>query len=319
MNSTRAISVRGLRKKFSDVTAVDGIDLDVERGECVGMLGPNGAGKTTTIEILEGIQEPSEGDVEILGMRYGKQGEEIRRRIGIQLQETQLYGKFSVEETVRTFRSFYDRQKEVEDVLKLVDLGEKRDTWIEKLSGGQKQRLALACALVGDPELLFLDEPSTGLDPAARRGVWQIVQNLKAEKRTILITTHYMEEAEVLCDRLVIVNRGKIIAQGTPRQLIDALGASEIIEIETEPTVDTAMLESIDGVVKATPFGDMTQLTVREVHRVVPRLLDELRAKGIELRGLTTRRATLDDVFLAHTGTTIEGADSAVLTNGGAK
>ncbi len=319
MNSTRAISVRGLRKKFSDVTAVDGIDLDVERGECVGMLGPNGAGKTTTIEILEGIQEPSEGDVEILGMRYGKQGEEIRRRIGIQLQETQLYGKFSVEETVRTFRSFYDRQKEVEDVLKLVDLGEKRDTWIEKLSGGQKQRLALACALVGDPELLFLDEPSTGLDPVARRGVWQIVQNLKAEKRTILITTHYMEEAEVLCDRLVIVNRGKIIAQGTPRQLIDALGASEIIEIETEPTVDTAMLESIDGVVKATPFGDMTQLTVREVHRVVPRLLDELRATGIELRGLTTRRATLDDVFLAHTGTTIEGADSAVLTNGGAK
>lgn len=319
MNSTRAISVRGLRKKFSDVTAVDGIDLDVERGECVGMLGPNGAGKTTTIEILEGIQDPSEGEVEILGMRYAKQGEEIRRRIGIQLQETQLYGKFSVEETVRTFRSFYDRQKEVEDVLKLVDLGEKRETWIEKLSGGQKQRLALACALVGDPELLFLDEPSTGLDPAARRGVWQIVQNLKAEKRTILITTHYMEEAEVLCDRLVIVNRGKIIAQGTPRQLIDALGASEIIEIETEPTVDPALLESIEGVVKATKFADRTQLTVQEIHRVVPRLLDELRAKSIELRGLTTRRATLDDVFLAHTGTTIEGADSAVLTNGGAK
>jgi ABC-2 type transport system ATP-binding protein len=313
MSASPAISVRGLVKQFGTLRAVDGIDLEVARGECVGLLGPNGAGKTTTIEILEGIQEPSGGEVEILGMRYTTHGEEIRRRIGIQLQETQLYGKFSVEETVRTFRSFYDRQKGVDEVLGLVQLDDKRKAWIETLSGGQKQRLALACALVGDPELVFLDEPSTGLDPAARRGVWDIVERLKAAGRTILITTHYMEEAELLCDRIVIVNRGKIIAQGTPRALIAGLGAAEVVEVKSTPDLDAEALRAIDGVVGLERREDSWRLTVREVHAVLPRLLDLVRARGAALERMTTRHATLDDVFLRHAGTTFEDAESGVL------
>jgi ABC-2 type transport system ATP-binding protein len=314
MNSSPAISVRGLRKKFADVTAVDGIDLEVARGECVGLLGPNGAGKTTTIEILEGIQLPTSGEVEVLGMRYATHGAEIRRRIGIQLQETRLYEKFSVEEIVRTFRSFYDRKKDVEEVLAIVGLTEKRGAWFEKLSGGQKQRVALACALVGDPELVFLDEPSTGLDPAARRSVWEIVTRLKEQGRTVLITTHYMEEAEILCDRIVIVNKGKIIAEGTPKQLIAELGAAEIIDIETAPAIERAELADVAGVVAVAPLGDPNsgglRLTVAEVRSTLPALLERVAARGATLQRLGVRHASLDDVFLKHAGTTLEGAET---------
>ncbi len=312
MLETPAISVRGLVKQFEKLRAVDGLSLEVVRGECVGLLGPNGAGKTTTIEILEGIQQPTSGEVTILGMDYKSQGAEIRRRIGIQLQETRLYEKFTVEETVKTFRSFYDRKKSVEEVLAIVGLLDKRDAWIEKLSGGQKQRLALACALVGDPELVFLDEPSTGLDPAARRSVWEIVQRLKSQGRTVLITTHYMEEAEILCDRIVIVNKGKIIAEGTPSALIAELGAAEIIEIETTPRANEAEIVTLPGVVAVSQDGNTTRLTVREIHVTVPALLDHLKNRGLTMQRLNTRRATLDDVFLKHAGTTLEAAESGV-------
>jgi ABC-2 type transport system ATP-binding protein len=215
-----AISCRGLVKRYGDVQAVDGLELSVERGECFGLLGPNGAGKTTTIEILEGLLEPTAGDVEILGRRWASDETWLRERLGISLQETHLPDKLTVVETIRLFRSFYARGRPVEKVLSLVALEDKRDAWYERLSGGQKQRLAVACALVGDPELLFLDEPTTGLDPQSRRQLWDLVLAFRAEGRSVLITTHYMEEAERLCDRVAIVDHGRVIALGTPKALI---------------------------------------------------------------------------------------------------
>jgi len=212
--------VRQLRKTYKGVVAVDGLDLDVARGECFGLLGPNGAGKTTTVEICEGLNEPDSGEVEVLGQRWTTHAHALRQRLGIQLQETQLSDKLSVTETLRLFRSFYDQGPTIEEVIKLVELGEKRDARVGTLSGGQKQRLALASALVGEPELIFLDEPTTGLDPQARRQLWNVVNDLKRAGRTVLLTTHYMDEAEVLCDRVAIVDHGKIIAQGRPSDLM---------------------------------------------------------------------------------------------------
>ena len=227
--SSLALRCTDLHKRYGDVVAVDGLALDVRRGECFGLLGPNGAGKTTTIEILEGLLAPDAGDVEVLGLRWATHGDELRQRLGIQLQETQLADKLTVEETVRLFRSFYDRGHDVGDVLRLVELESKRASWVNKLSGGQKQRLAIACALVGEPDLLFLDEPTTGLDPQSRRQLWDLLQAFRHQGRTILLTTHYMDEAEILCDRVAIVDRGRVIAQGTPRDLIASLGEARVV------------------------------------------------------------------------------------------
>jgi ABC-2 type transport system ATP-binding protein len=218
--SAPALRVRQLRKTYKGVVAVDGLDLDVARGECFGLLGPNGAGKTTTVEICEGLNEPDSGDVEVLGQRWNTNARALRQRLGIQLQETQLSDKLTVVETARLFRSFYDQGQTVEEVIKLVQLGEKRDARVGTLSGGQKQRLALAAALIGDPEMIFLDEPTTGLDPQARRQLWDLITDLKRAGRTVLLTTHYMDEAEVLCDRVAIVDHGRIIAQGRPSDLM---------------------------------------------------------------------------------------------------
>jgi len=211
-----AVRCHGLVKRYEDVTAVDGLDLEVRRGECFGLLGPNGAGKTTTIEILEGLTEPDAGEVEILGTSWARDGNALRERLGISLQETQLTEKLTVGETVRLFRSFYSEGRDPEAVLSQLALDEKRDSRVGKLSGGQKQRLAVACALVGDPEVLFLDEPTTGLDPQSRLQLWQIVMEFRAHGGTVLLTTHYMDEAERLCDRVAIVDHGKVIALGTP-------------------------------------------------------------------------------------------------------
>jgi len=216
-----AIRVRGLSKRFPpDVLAVDGLDLEVRRGECFGLLGPNGAGKTTTLEILEGLLPATAGEVEVLGERWGRDAGALRARIGITLQETRLPDKLTVEEIIRLFRSFFPSGRGVADAIRLVGLEEKRGTWSERLSGGQRQRLAVACALVGDPELLFLDEPTTGLDPQSRRSLWEVVEDLKAEGKTVLLTTHYMEEAARLCDRIAIVDHGRIIALGTTPELV---------------------------------------------------------------------------------------------------
>jgi len=223
---TKALIVRGLRKAYGDVIAVDGLDLEISSGECFGLLGPNGAGKTTTIEICEGLLERDSGDLEVLGMTWEKDAPTLREKLGIQLQETQLSDKLSVTETLRLFRSFYDRGREVSDVIDSVQLGEKRNARIAALSGGQKQRLAVACALVGNPELLFLDEPTTGLDPQSRRQLWTLIEDFRSSGGTILLTTHYMDEAERLCDRVAIVDHGHVIALGSPQELIDSIGAS---------------------------------------------------------------------------------------------
>ena len=235
-----ALCVRGLRKSFKDVVAVDGIDLDVPVGQCFGLLGPNGAGKTTTIEICEGLTKPDSGDVQVLGRRWATDGTALREKLGIQLQETQLADKLSVVETLELFRSFYQQGPTVADVIELVQLGEKRKARVATLSGGQKQRLALACALVGAPELLFLDEPTTGLDPQARRQLWDLINVFKREGRTILLTTHYMDEAEQLCDQVAIMDHGHVIALGTPNELMASVPMPP-----KEPRVHAATLEDV--------------------------------------------------------------------------
>jgi ABC-2 type transport system ATP-binding protein len=224
-----AVRCRNLQKRYGDVVAVDGLSLDVRRGECFGLLGPNGAGKTTTIEILEGLLTPDGGDVEVLGLRWHADERQLRQRLGIQLQETQFTDKLTVEETLRLFRSFYDRGKPIDELLGLVELDGKRRSWVVTLSGGQKQRLSIACALAGDPDLLFLDEPTTGLDPQSRRQLWTILRRFREGGGSVLITTHYMDEAQILCDRVAIVDHGRVIAEGTPKDLITALAAPKVI------------------------------------------------------------------------------------------
>ena len=308
-----AIRCRGLTKRYGDVVAVAGLDLTVETGECFGLLGPNGAGKTTTIEILEGLTLPDAGEVEVLGMRWGTGHDRaLRQRLGIQLQETQLADKLTVEETLRLFRSFYRASQTVDDVLTLVELEEKRGSWVNKLSGGQKQRLAVACALVSRPEFLFLDEPTTGLDPQSRRQLWDVVTAFRARGGSVLLTTHYMEEAERLCDRVAIMDHGQMIALGTPRQLIASLGAEHVVEFALAdgagraPTVDE--LAVLPGVQAVRPAPDRCALTVTAVHRAVPALLALLERRGAELSMLATHHATLEDVFVSLTGRQLRDA-----------
>ncbi len=308
-----AIRCSSLAKRYGDVVAVAGLDLTVETGECFGLLGPNGAGKTTTIEILEGLTLPDAGEVEVLGMRWGMGHDRaLRQRLGIQLQETQLADKLTVEETLRLFRSFYRDAQAVDDVLALVELEEKRGSWVNKLSGGQKQRLAVACALVSRPEFLFLDEPTTGLDPQSRRQLWDVVTAFRARGGGVLLTTHYMEEAERLCDRVAIMDHGKIIALGTPRELIASLGAEHVVEFALAdgagraPPVDE--LAALPGVQAVRPAPDRCALTVTAVHRAVPALLALLERRGAELSMLATHHATLEDVFVSLTGRQLRDA-----------
>jgi ABC-2 type transport system ATP-binding protein len=296
------LCVRHLRKAYKDVVAVDGLDLEVHPGECFGLLGPNGAGKTTTIEICEGITPADSGEVEILGMRWASHARQLRQRLGIQLQETQLSDKLTVFETVRLFRSFFGQGPEVSEVIALVQLQEKRKSRVGALSGGQKQRLALACALVGDPELLFLDEPTTGLDPQARRQLWELIGQFKLAGRTILLTTHYMEEAEQLCGRVAIMDHGKVIALGTPRELIASIGVEHVVEFNSGAGLDANALAGLEGIRAVHTENGNIRMQVTALHRAVPALLDELGRQGVGLTELRTHSASLEDVFVALTG-----------------
>ena len=287
-------------KKYGDLTAVDGLDLEVDTGECFGLLGPNGAGKTTTVEILEGLNEPTAGRVEVLGMRWDRDERALRQRLGVSLQETHLPDKLTVEENLRMFRSFYLQGRPLEEVLELVGLSDKRTAWTERLSGGQKQRLAVACALVSDPELLFLDEPTTGLDPQSRRQLWDVVLGFKSRGRTVLLTTHYMDEAERLCDRVAIVDKGKVIAMGTPRELIASLGAQQVVEFSTEQPLAPDGWGGLPSVRSARRSADGIALTVEQIHLALPAIL--ARAEPLGLTHLSTHQATLEDVFVHLTG-----------------
>jgi ABC-2 type transport system ATP-binding protein len=316
------LHVRNLRKRFGDVVAVDGLDLEVRPGECFGLLGPNGAGKTTTIEICEGLTAADEGEVVVLGQSWQGNARALRERLGIQLQETQLAEKLTVAETLTLFRSFYRRGRHMEEVIALVQLGEKRNARVGTLSGGQKQRLALGCALVGDPELIFLDEPTTGLDPQARRQVWELVEQLKATGRTILLTTHYMEEAERLCDRVAIVDHGRVIALDTPRRLVAGLGADQIVFFAVAARrlggsaadeglmADTvALIGRAAGATQAARATDGGwELAVAATHEAIPALLAELERHGLVLSELRTHSPTLEDVFVSLTGRALRDA-----------
>jgi ABC-2 type transport system ATP-binding protein len=304
---TAAIRCRDLRKRYparpQPVDAVNGLDLTVNTGECFGLLGPNGAGKTTTIEILEGLLPPTAGEVEVLGQRWGVDDDALRQRIGITLQETQLADKQTVLETLTLFRSFYKKGLEPRAALEAVQLTEKAHAHVSKLSGGQKQRLAVGCALVGDPELLFLDEPTTGLDPQTRRHLWDILRQLRAQGRTILLTTHYMDEAERLCDRIAIVDHGKVIALGSPRELIAQIGGDHLVEVAFEGgQPDDAELRVLPGVVAVRREDDASCLTVAAPHVTIPALLELLQKRALGLARLTTRHASLEDVFVTLTG-----------------
>ena len=307
MNSN-AIVCRGLKKYYADVKAVDGLDLAVEANECFGLLGPNGAGKTTTIEILEGLTPADAGDVEVLGMNWRRDGRALRERIGISLQETQLAEKITVFETLRLFRSFYRNGHDPDELMRDLSLDEKRDARVGKLSGGQKQRLAVACALVGDPDILFLDEPTTGLDPQSRLQLWDIVARFRQKGGTVLLTTHYMEEAQRLCDRVAIVDHGHLIALGTPAELIAQLEAPHIIEFTSDPPLPADVWRELPGCHGMTPKDGAWMLRVDSLADAVPKLLATIDSRGAKLVTLSTHAATLEDLFVSLTGRELRDA-----------
>ena len=304
-----AIHVRNLVKTYPGkppVEAVRGIDLTVERGECFGVLGPNGAGKTTTIEILEGLLDATSGEVEVLGKRWESDADAIRQSIGISLQDTQLSEKLTVIETVTLFRSFYRDGLTPEDAIAKVGLEEKTNARMKALSGGQKQRVAVATALVGAPDLLFLDEPTTGLDPVSRRELWDILSAFKSSGGTILLTTHYMDEAERLCDRIAIVDAGKVLAVDTPTALIAGLGGDHVIEFAVDGESECDTFANLTGVASCRNEGGQFSLSVKEPHLVIPLLLEQVAQSGRSLTSLTTRQASLEDVFVKLAGHSLE-------------
>jgi ABC-2 type transport system ATP-binding protein len=300
------IECTNLRKTYDGkVEAVRGVSLRIEAGQCFGLLGPNGAGKTTTIEILEGLLAPTSGEVRIFGHTWNDNPRQLREWIGISLQETRLSEKLNVRETIELFASFYSEPRPADEVLEELELTEKADSWVGKLSGGQKQRLAVATALVGNPRILFLDEPTTGLDPQSRRQLWDIIRVFQKKGGTVLLTTHYMDEAERLCDRLAIVDHGQIIAEGTPSELIDRLGGHHVVEFQVSQNGNDDNLDrwqSLPSVESVRREDSTICLSVREPHLTIPALLSALTSNGHQLEHLSTRQASLEDVFVNLTG-----------------
>ncbi len=296
------IVVRGLRKEFPKVLAVAGVDLSVGAGEVFGLLGPNGAGKTTTLEMLEGLTPPDAGEIEICGRNWRQHAPEIRARIGVQLQATSLYNKITPREALDLFGSYYPKRRGTEELLELVQLKDKADAYHVTLSGGQAQRLALALALVNDPEVVFLDEPTAGLDPQGRRSLWEVVSAMKAEGRTTMLTTHYMDEAEALCDRLAILDHGKILRSGTPAELIESLGIPSVVELTfVGPAPDPSSFAArLDAAVEAR--GDIWEIPTPDPKTLLPRLFATIESERLDYNQVHVRRATLEDVFLQLTG-----------------
>ena len=303
---TVAIQCRDLRKTYDGkVEAVRGLNLEIRVGECFGLLGPNGAGKTTTIEILEGLLQPTSGEVSILGHSWNENEREMREWLGISLQETRLSEKLTVRETIDLFASFYREPRPTEEVMEQLQLTEKADSWVGKLSGGQRQRLAVATALVCNPKILFLDEPTTGLDPQSRRQLWDIIRAFQQNGGTVLLTTHYMDEAERLCDRLAIVDHGQIIAEGTPPDLINRLGGHHVVEFSVSGNHTSAALaawRALPSVESVREDNGLIALNVKQPHLTIPALLETIDRQDGKLQHLTTRQASLEDVFVNLTG-----------------
>ncbi len=296
------IRVQGLVKRYGDVRAVDGIDFEVAAGEVFGLLGPNGAGKTTTVEILEGLRTPDAGQTFVLGVDVAKAADSLKPRIGVSLQTAALYPKLTVVELIDLFRSFYARSRPTEELISALELGERRNARTQELSGGQRQRLAVALALVNDPELVFLDEPTTGLDPAARRALWDLVRGLKTAGRTVLLTTHYMEEAEILCDRIAIMDHGKILEMGTVDELVSKRFQDRAVRFDRIDGVAEAELAALPAVTSVKHDADEFLIYTRDVAATIGALLALSDARGFEPQNLGVRRATLEDVFLDLTG-----------------
>ncbi|HEX5147987.1 MAG TPA: ABC transporter ATP-binding protein [Candidatus Limnocylindrales bacterium] len=302
VTTTPVISVRGLVKRYGDVHAVDGIDFEVAAGEVFGLLGPNGAGKTTTVEILEGLRSPDAGRATVLGVDVATGAESLKPRIGVSLQTAALYPKLTVLEVIDLFRSFYPRSRPTQELIDALELGERRHAQTRELSGGQRQRLAVALALVNDPELVFLDEPTTGLDPAARRSLWDLVRELKAAGRSVLLTTHYMEEAEVLCDRIAIMDHGRILEMGTVDHLISKRFHERTVHFDRLEALSETELAALPGVSAVKYDADEVLLYTRGVAATIGALLELTDSRGVEPHDLRVRRATLEDVFLDLTG-----------------
>jgi ABC-2 type transport system ATP-binding protein len=299
------IRVEGLRKVYADLVAVDGISFEVSRGEVFGLLGPNGAGKTTTVEVLEGLRKPDGGTVTVLGVDVVQDPARLKPRIGVSLQNAALYPKLTVVELLDLFANFYPKSRSTDELIELMDLGEKRKTRTQELSGGQRQRLSVALALVGDPELVFLDEPTTGMDPAARRALWDVIEGMRADGRSVLLTTHYLEEAEILCDRIAIIDHGKILELGTVTQLVDRRFKERAVRFDAIEGLDDARLAAMPGVASIAREDGEVVLYTRDVPATIGAVLAASDELGAEPGNLAVRRATLEDVFLALTGRTL--------------
>jgi ABC-2 type transport system ATP-binding protein len=303
-----ALLCAGLVKRFGELNAVNGLDMEVARGECFGLLGPNGAGKTTSLEIFEGLLAPTSGVVELLGKSWQRNAPQLRQEIGLVFQHTSLPDKLTVREIVSLFRSFHRYGDDVDVVVDRLSLAEKRDAMYGHLSGGQRQRVAMACALVSHPQLLFLDEPTTGLDPQSRRMLWDVVADYKAAGGSVVLTTHYMEEAERLCDRVGVMDRGRLIALGTPTKLIESFGGDQVVELslarEDEALARRAaeLLSGAAGIHAVRSQASKLVLTSTELHVALPAVLETLRGGGIALSGIATHQASLEDVFVELTG-----------------
>ncbi len=300
-----AIEVENLHKSYGDLKAVDGLSFAVEQGEVFGLLGPNGAGKTTTIEILIGLRQRDSGDVRVMGFDPAQESDEVKALIGVQLQQTQLYPLLNVEEMLRLFASFYSNSVSVDELLELVGLQERRKAKFQHLSGGQKQRLSLALTLINDPALVFLDEPTTGLDPQARRALWDIVEQMRDQGKTVLLTTHYMEEAEVLCRRVAIIDHGKILALGTPRELVDEYVPDRAIELPLSDSVAPSQLETLPAVTRVDVKDGSAAIHTKDLRESLTAILEESGETAVDLDNLRIQRGTLEDVFLQLTGRTI--------------
>ena len=300
------IQVAGVKKQFKEVKAVDGIDLAIPKGQYVALLGPNGAGKTTLVEMIEGIQQPDEGNILINGKSWKGNGNELHQLIGLSLQETRFIDKISLLETLNLFASFYRLEKKrIDEVLQLINLEDKRKSWVVNLSGGQRQRLALGLAILNRPEVLLLDEPTTGLDPTARREIWEILLQLKKElNTTMILTTHYMEEAAYLCEKIVIMDQGRILAEGSLQELLSKHVKGEVISFAVNGPLAQHEIPQNGKVLKMVCHEDRRsgEIIVEDLVNYLPQFLDVVKASGLQLTSLECRKMTLDDLFISMTG-----------------